>query len=103
MRSSICAAHAALHLGLLAVGRGLRLLVQRPLVALDVADLLHQIGDDPVLLREPLGAEAVRVLIHHLAQPGQIVAQLGQRAFQVGVVALLEHLVQLARLLARRS
>ena len=62
------AAHAALHLGLLPVRGGLRLLVQRALVALDVADLLHQIGDDAVLLREALGAEAVGVLIEHLAQ-----------------------------------
>ena len=58
MNSSIWPAHAALHLGLLPVRGRLRLLVQRALVALDVADLLHQIGDDAVLLREPLGAEA---------------------------------------------
>src|SRR5262249_44289652 len=66
-------------LGLLALREPLRLLLERALVALDLAHLLHEVGDDAVLLGEALGAEAVEVLVEHLAQAAQIVAELGER------------------------
>src|SRR5258708_6816274 len=62
-------------LRLLLLGEPLRFLLERALVALDVADLLHELGDDAVLLREALGAEAVEVLVEHLAKAAQVVAE----------------------------